>query len=74
MESKKSYANIRHKRKQRIKMIKANNKKIDKDINEDNNIYSNKVLNNDISEINTDSNKNNKANDNIIENNIIINN
>ena len=75
MESKKAYANRRYKRKQRIKMIKSNNKKFDKDINEDNNIYSNKALNNDISEINIDNNKNNKANDNIInQNNTIINN
>ena len=76
MESKKAYAYRRYKRKQRIKMIKTNNKKFDKDIiNEDNNIYSNKAFNNDISEINIDNNKNNKANDNIInKNNIIENN
>ena len=75
MESQKAYAYKRYKRKQRNKMIKANNEKFDKDINEDNNIYSNKAFNNDISEINVDNNKNNKANDNIInENNIIENN
>ena len=75
MESKKAYAYRRYKRKQRIKLIKTNNKKFDKDINEDNNIYTNKAFNNDISEINIDNSKNNKANDKIInQNNIIENN
>ena len=54
MESKKAYADRRYKRKQRIKKIHYINR--------------NKVLNNDISEINIGNNKNNKINDNIISN------
>jgi len=45
MESKKAYSDRRYKRKQRIKMIKANKKKLDKGINEENNMNNNKVFN-----------------------------